>query len=230
MRICGLVVVVVVAVVGAAFASASSTPKNIAPQIDARAACAATIQGYTRGAQQALQGIARNVDQDYANAAATQQAIDQGISNSLAAANPTAQQQGLWNAYGIDPTTQAQMAAQNQEGFNTAGTVLGATGQLDASSLAAQGAAEQSYVQSLSGLIAASGQQALARCQGATAPPYSTPPYGSNSSSYYGQPNTAGFPKNQYVHGYYTKSGKYVSGYWRNSPTDGYPTCKVIHC
>ena len=59
--------------------------------------------------------------------------------------------------------------------------------------------------------------------------PYTTPSY-SSSSSYYGQPNAAGFPKNQYVSGYVTQSGKYVSGYWRNSPTDGYPTCTIIHC
>jgi hypothetical protein len=40
----------------------------------------------------------------------------------------------------------------------------------------------------------------------------------------------AGFPKNQWVSGYFTKSGRYVSGYWRNSPSDGYSTCKFIRC
>jgi hypothetical protein len=230
MRICVLAVVVVVAVVGASLASASSTPTNIAPQIAARAACVATIQGYTQGAQGYLEGVARDVAQTYANAAQANTAIDQGIHNMLAASNPNITQQTQLESLGVDPTTRAQIAAQNTQGYDTTGSVMAALGNLNADSLAAQGAAEKSYVQSLPGLIAASGQQALARCQGATAPPYSTPSYGSSSSSYYGQPNGAGFPKNQYVPGYITKSGKYVSGYWRNSPTDGYPTCKVIHC
>jgi hypothetical protein len=54
--------------------------------------------------------------------------------------------------------------------------------------------------------------------------------YGYSRSSYYGQLNAAGFPKNQYVSGYITRSGRYVGGYWRNSPSDAYPTCKIIRC
>jgi hypothetical protein len=42
--------------------------------------------------------------------------------------------------------------------------------------------------------------------------------------------NAAGFPKNQYVRPYLRSNGTYVSGYWRNSPTDGLPTCKIISC
>jgi hypothetical protein len=32
--------------------------------------------------------------------------------------------------------------------------------------------------------------------------------------------NEAGCPKDQWVNGYYRSDGTYVSGYWRNSPTD----------
>lgn len=42
--------------------------------------------------------------------------------------------------------------------------------------------------------------------------------------------NAAGFPKNQYVRPYVRKDGTAVGGYWRNSPSDGLPTCKVISC
>jgi hypothetical protein len=54
--------------------------------------------------------------------------------------------------------------------------------------------------------------------------------YYSPSSSYSGQLNAAGYPKNQWVNGYYRSNGTYVSGYWRNSPNDGLPTCRVINC
>jgi hypothetical protein len=56
------------------------------------------------------------------------------------------------------------------------------------------------------------------------------PSYYSPSSSYYGQLNAAGYPKNQWVNGYYRSNGTYVQGYWRNSPNDGLPTCRIIHC
>jgi hypothetical protein len=46
----------------------------------------------------------------------------------------------------------------------------------------------------------------------------------------FGQFNAAGFPKNQYVRPYIRRDGTGVSGYWRNSPSDGLPTCKVITC
>jgi hypothetical protein len=46
----------------------------------------------------------------------------------------------------------------------------------------------------------------------------------------YGQLNAAGFPKNQYVRPYLRRDGTFVSGYWRNSPSDGLPTCLFIHC
>jgi hypothetical protein len=61
-------------------------------------------------------------------------------------------------------------------------------------------------------------------------PSYTSPSYGYSSSSYYGQPNAAGFPKNQYVSPYVTKSGRYVGGYYRNSPSDGLPTCSIVRC
>ena len=59
-----------------------------------------------------------------------------------------------------------------------------------------------------------------------------TPRYswGYSPSSYYGQLNGAGFPKNQWVRPYYRSSGTYVPGYWRNSPNDGLPTCRIIRC
>ena len=50
------------------------------------------------------------------------------------------------------------------------------------------------------------------------------------SASGFGELNDAGFPKNQYVRPYVRKDGTVVSGYWRNSPSDGYPTCKIINC
>ena len=71
---------------------------------------------------------------------------------------------------------------------------------------------------------------------GYSSPSYTSPSYGRNyfnygsNGSYYGQPNRAGFPKNQYVSPYVKKNGTYVSGYWRNSPRDGLPTCKYIRC
>ena len=46
----------------------------------------------------------------------------------------------------------------------------------------------------------------------------------------FGQYNAAGFPRNQYVRPYVRRNGTTVSGYWRNSPTDGLPTCTVIRC
>ena len=46
----------------------------------------------------------------------------------------------------------------------------------------------------------------------------------------FGEFNAAGFPKNQYVRPYVRTDGTYVSGYWRNSPDDGLPTCMVISC
>jgi len=49
-------------------------------------------------------------------------------------------------------------------------------------------------------------------------------------STGYGGVNRAGFPKNQYVRPHRRSDGTYVRGYWRNSPHDGLPTCKVIDC
>jgi hypothetical protein len=42
--------------------------------------------------------------------------------------------------------------------------------------------------------------------------------------------NAAGFPKNQYVRPYIRSDGTSVNGYWRNSPTDGLPTCQFVSC
>jgi hypothetical protein len=46
----------------------------------------------------------------------------------------------------------------------------------------------------------------------------------------FGELNAAGFPKNQYVRPYVRRDGTFVHGYWRNSPSDGLPTCRVINC
>jgi hypothetical protein len=46
----------------------------------------------------------------------------------------------------------------------------------------------------------------------------------------FGELNAAGFPKDQYVRSYVRRDGTMVSGYWRNSPNDGLPTCRVISC
>jgi hypothetical protein len=46
----------------------------------------------------------------------------------------------------------------------------------------------------------------------------------------FGELNAAGFPKNQYVRPYVRRDGTLVNGYWRNSPSDGLPTCRVIKC
>jgi hypothetical protein len=46
----------------------------------------------------------------------------------------------------------------------------------------------------------------------------------------FGELNAAGYPKNQYVRPYVRRDGTMVSGYWRNSPSDGLPTCRVISC
>lgn len=46
----------------------------------------------------------------------------------------------------------------------------------------------------------------------------------------YGELNDAGFPRNQYVSSYYRRDGTHVEGYWRNSPSDGLPTCQIISC
>src|SRR5262249_39660917 len=60
---------------------------------------------------------------------------------------------------------------------------------------------------------------------------------GGSSTSYpnpfaagFGGYNAAGFPKNQYVRSYIRRDGTFVRGYWRNSPTDGLPTCRIINC
>jgi hypothetical protein len=108
-----------------------------------------------------LSNTANKVGQTYQNAIAQQTALDQGIHNMLASSNPTAAETPQLNALGIDPTTQAQIAAQNKESFDTTGGVLGSLGQLNANSLNAQSAAVQSYVRSLPAQIALGGQQAL---------------------------------------------------------------------
>lgn len=46
----------------------------------------------------------------------------------------------------------------------------------------------------------------------------------------FGETNAAGYPKNQYVRSYLRRDGTFVHGYWRNSPSDGLPTCHVISC
>lgn len=51
-------------------------------------------------------------------------------------------------------------------------------------------------------------------------------PYAAGFGGY----NAAGFPKNQYVRSYVRSNGTFVQGYWRNSPTDGVPTCQIISC
>jgi hypothetical protein len=58
--------------------------------------------------------------------------------------------------------------------------------------------------------------------------PYSS--YPDPLASGFGVFNAAGFPKNQYVRSYVRRDGTFVSGYWRNSPSDGLPTCSIIHC
>lgn len=44
----------------------------------------------------------------------------------------------------------------------------------------------------------------------------------------FGELNAAGFPKFQYVRLYVRRDGTFVHGDWRNSPSDGLPTCRVI--
>jgi hypothetical protein len=84
-----------------------------------------TIQGYTQGAQGVLQDTARDINQSYAQSIAAQKGLDQGIVNMMSAANPNAVQQPMLNAQGIDPTTQAQIQAQNNQSFNAGGAALG---------------------------------------------------------------------------------------------------------
>ena len=120
-----------------------------------------TIQGYTSGAQEALQGAIRDTAQGYQGAIATQTALDQGIHNMLASSNPTAAETPQMNAMGFDPTTQAQIAAQNAQSFDTTGSVLGSIGQLNAGSLNAQSQLVQNYMRSLPSQIKIGGQQAL---------------------------------------------------------------------
>jgi hypothetical protein len=55
-----------------------------------------------------------------------------------------------------------------------------------------------------------------------SAPDYTAPGFG--------ELNGAGFPKNQYVRSYVRRDGTFVHGYWRNSPSDGLPTCQIISC
>jgi hypothetical protein len=61
-------------------------------------------------------------------------------------------------------------------------------------------------------------------------PSYYSPSSNYYRPSYYSHLNAAGYPKNQWVNGYYRSNGTYVHGYWRNSPNDGLPTCRIIHC
>ncbi len=46
----------------------------------------------------------------------------------------------------------------------------------------------------------------------------------------YGSYNAAGFPRNEFVKTYFRSDGTMVSGYWRNSSSDGLPTCLTIDC
>jgi hypothetical protein len=57
---------------------------------------------------------------------------------------------------------------------------------------------------------------------GGSVPDYTAPGFG--------ELNDAGFPKNQYVRSYFRRDGTFVRGYWRNSPSDGLPTCRIISC
>ena len=63
---------------------------------------------------------------------------------------------------------------------------------------------------------------------------WDTDPQGTSTpdptASGFGTTNDAGFPRNQYVRPYVRRDGTPVAGYWRNSPTDGLPTCDVITC
>jgi hypothetical protein len=56
----------------------------------------------------------------------------------------------------------------------------------------------------------------------ATVPDFAAPGFGGF--------NAAGFPKSQYVRPYFRRDGTFVNGYWRNSPSDGLPTCHIISC
>jgi hypothetical protein len=51
-----------------------------------------------------------------------------------------------------------------------------------------------------------------------------------NTAAGFGDFNAAGFPKNQFVRSYMRRDGTFVHGYWRNSPSDGLPTCQIINC
>lgn len=51
-----------------------------------------------------------------------------------------------------------------------------------------------------------------------------------HSAAGFGRVNAAGYPRNQYVRAYLRSDGTFVSGYWRNSPSDGLSTCQVINC
>jgi hypothetical protein len=50
------------------------------------------------------------------------------------------------------------------------------------------------------------------------------------SAAGFGETDAAGLPKNQYVRSYIRSDGTFVSGYWRNSPSDGVSTCSVVGC
>lgn len=54
--------------------------------------------------------------------------------------------------------------------------------------------------------------------------------YPDYSAPGFGEHNAAGYPRNQYVRAYVRRDGTYVSGYWRNSPADGLPTCRIVNC
>jgi hypothetical protein len=69
--------------------------------------------------------------------------------------------------------------------------------------------------------------EALTHHYWASAPASATP---DPTAPGFGELNAAGFPKNQYVRPYIRSDGTFVSGYWRNSPSDGLPTCDVITC
>jgi hypothetical protein len=121
-----------------------------------------TIQGYTSGAREALQGDVRDVGQIFSQAAQANTALDQGILNTLSASNPNITQQAQLESLGVDPTTRAQIAAQNTQGYDTTGAVMSALGDLNAKGLNTQGAALRSYISGLPAQIALGGQQALA--------------------------------------------------------------------
>lgn len=137
-------------------------------QLAAGAQGANTIAQYNRGAVEALKGLQGDISGYYNDALGLQGAISQGIGKSFNALDNTGRDLAALQNINAPASQQAELQAQNQASGPVAGNVLAGIGNLGASSLAAQKAAQMTYGAELPALLGTAGTQALGNLASST--------------------------------------------------------------